>query len=83
MQECMICLEENREFVKMSCNHTICKSCYPIVLRRYTRCPMCEAVLIAVEELEDPSVSSCLCAFMTMAGIGAVLVLAQQLMRHR
>ena len=42
MEECIICFEENTDFVTFPCNHKVCVLCFP----KLKRCPLCNIELI-------------------------------------
>ena len=51
--ECMICLEENNDFVSMPCNHEVCKSCHSKLLKTSNECPFCRTALKKKEETPE------------------------------
>ena len=44
---CIICLEDDNDMILFDCNHTICISCYEIMLNTYdvVKCPICRHVI--------------------------------------
>jgi hypothetical protein len=49
MEECIICFEENTDFVTFPCDHKVCVLCYP----KLKRCPLCNRELTETTEIQE------------------------------
>jgi hypothetical protein len=52
-KECMICLEEDRDFVSMPCAHEVCTSCHNKLINSSNECPFCRSELQKKGEIPE------------------------------
>jgi hypothetical protein len=81
MRECVVCLEELSDFVALPCEHELCVSCYPKVVKSTSRCPLCdrqiEATFFVDVDIDTPTLTEdpeCNCFFRSMCVVFGLLL---------